>query len=81
MKFIEKKQEQEVYEAGDFVLFDDGDLAMMINTYAYYTIVFLEDGHYSKDYEYNYINDLIDALQQKGGCRFIKSKNIEIYEK
>ena len=80
MKFI-KKEDNVKLECGDFVLFDNHNLAMVIKVNNRYRALWLFDGSCSSILDFDSLEDFQRAINEDyDGVRIIKSKNIVITE-
>ena len=80
MRFIEKKEDIKL-ECGDFVLFENGLLGMVMKGNEKYGMVCLDSGYSNIVFDYYDLEDLIKCIKEKyPKSRIIKSKNIVITE-
>ena len=81
MEFIEKRDNLEI-KNGDFIVFEEGILAIVCNNDEKWTLVTLNDGYVLDGlYEGKTLNELRERIIEEGAyVRAIKSENIIIKE-
>ena len=80
MKFIEKEESINL-ECGDFILFGNGSVGVVVNKEGRYGVLYLSSGIFSSDLDFGNLKLLQECLERRyEGVRIIKSKDIEIRE-
>ncbi|MGL4801963.1 MAG: hypothetical protein ACRC18_06830 [Cetobacterium sp.] len=82
MKFVEKNENKVDVKCGDFILYRDKSLDMIIDLgRGSVGLVSINSGYFSYDWEFDSLEELLENIHRDfEGYRFIKSDNIKIEE-